>query len=44
MELWFEAVRVWEGILRSEEAALWTVMETGTAVSTYSHSYSLRSP
>ena len=35
MEAWFEAVRVWEGILRSEEAALWTVMETGTAVSTY---------
>ena len=33
MEEWFEALRAWEAILRSDEAALWTVMETGTAVS-----------
>ncbi|KAL8276320.1 hypothetical protein RQP46_011286 [Phenoliferia psychrophenolica] len=32
MEEWFEALRVWEGILRAEESELWTVMETGTAV------------
>lgn len=35
MEDWFEAVRVWEGIIRSEEAELWTEMEMGTAVSEY---------
>jgi trimethyllysine dioxygenase len=33
MEEWFEAVRVWEEILRSKEASLWTKMEMGTAVS-----------
>lgn len=33
MEAWFEAVRVWEGIIRSQEAELWSVMEMGTAVS-----------
>ncbi|KAM0750935.1 Trimethyllysine dioxygenase [Meredithblackwellia eburnea MCA 4105] len=32
MDKWFEAVRVWEAILRSEEAELWTVMEQGTAI------------
>lgn len=35
MEEWFEAVRVWEEILRSEEANLWTNMEMGTAVSKF---------
>lgn len=38
MEEWFEAVRVWEEILRSEEATLWSVMESGTAVSGLSSS------
>lgn len=33
MEEWFEAVRAWEAILRSEEMALWSKMEVGTAVS-----------
>ncbi|GJN90349.1 hypothetical protein Rhopal_003359-T1 [Rhodotorula paludigena] len=32
MDDWYEALRVWEGILRSEEAQLWTKMEMGTAV------------
>ncbi|KAI5475421.1 trimethyllysine dioxygenase, partial [Pseudohyphozyma bogoriensis] len=32
MEEWYEGVRVWEAILRSEEAAMWTVMRRGTAV------------
>lgn len=32
MEEWFEAVRAWEAILRSEEMALWSKMEVGTAV------------
>lgn len=33
MEAWFEGLRAWEGILRSEEATLWSEMEMGTAVS-----------
>lgn len=33
MEGWFEAVRKWEAILRSEESELWTKMEPGTAIS-----------
>lgn len=33
MEDWFEAVRVWEEIIRSKEASLWSQMERGTAVS-----------
>ncbi|GAA5995873.1 hypothetical protein JCM5350_007968 [Sporobolomyces pararoseus] len=32
MEEWYEALRVWEGILRSEESQLWTEMEMGTAI------------
>lgn len=30
---WFEGVRKWEEVLRSQEAELWSVMEIGTAVS-----------
>lgn len=33
MDEWYEALRTWEGILRSEEAQLWSQMEVGTAVS-----------
>ncbi|TNY17187.1 mitochondrial protein [Rhodotorula diobovata] len=32
MDEWYEALRTWEGILRSEEAQLWSQMEVGTAV------------
>ncbi|GAA5820975.1 hypothetical protein JCM3770_006155 [Rhodotorula araucariae] len=32
MDEWYEALRVWEGILRSDEAQLWSKMEVGTAV------------
>ncbi|GAA6059985.1 hypothetical protein JCM10212_001334 [Sporobolomyces blumeae] len=32
MDEWYEALRIWEGILRSDEAQLWTEMEIGTAV------------
>ncbi|SCV70474.1 BQ2448_1868 [Microbotryum intermedium] len=32
MEKWFEALRLWEGVLRSEKSQLWTEMEMGTAV------------
>ncbi|GAA6013959.1 hypothetical protein JCM11491_003469 [Sporobolomyces phaffii] len=32
MDAWYEAVRVWEAILRSRESQLWTEMEMGTAV------------
>lgn len=35
MDRWYDALRVWEGILRSEEAQLWTQMEVGTAVSAF---------
>ncbi|KAK4701775.1 cytochrome c oxidase subunit 5b, partial [Phenoliferia sp. Uapishka_3] len=31
MEMWYEALRAWETILRDEEAALWSKMHTGTA-------------
>ena len=33
MDEWYEALRTWEGILRSEESQLWTEMEMGTAIS-----------
>lgn len=33
MEDWYEGLRLWEGMLRSEEATLWSEMVTGTAVS-----------
>ena len=33
MEEWYEALRVWEGILRSPEMQLWTEMKMGTAIS-----------
>ncbi|GAA5926836.1 uncharacterized protein JCM15063_000382 [Sporobolomyces koalae] len=32
MDEWYEALRVWETILRSEESQLWTRMEMGTAI------------
>ncbi|GAA5990070.1 hypothetical protein JCM10908_005809 [Rhodotorula pacifica] len=32
MDRWYEALRTWEGILRSDEAQLWSKMEVGTAV------------
>ncbi|GAA5895731.1 uncharacterized protein JCM6883_001605 [Sporobolomyces salmoneus] len=32
MDEWYEALRTWESILRSEESQLWTEMEMGTAV------------
>ncbi|GAA5879724.1 hypothetical protein JCM16303_004149 [Sporobolomyces ruberrimus] len=32
MDKWYEALRVWEGILRSPESQLWTEMEMGTAI------------
>ncbi|BGP25914.1 hypothetical protein JCM10295v2_004856 [Rhodotorula toruloides] len=32
MEEWYEASRTWEGILRSDDAQLWTKFEVGTAV------------
>ncbi|GAA5920662.1 hypothetical protein JCM1841_006987 [Sporobolomyces salmonicolor] len=32
MDEWYEALRAWEGILRSEEAQLWSKMEMGTAI------------
>ncbi|GAA5948797.1 hypothetical protein JCM3765_003904 [Sporobolomyces pararoseus] len=32
MDEWYEALRVWEGILRSDESQLWTRMEMGTAI------------
>ncbi|BGP33478.1 hypothetical protein JCM10296v2_005281 [Rhodotorula toruloides] len=32
MDEWYEALRMWEGILRSDEAQLWTKFEVGTAV------------
>jgi trimethyllysine dioxygenase len=35
MDEWFEGVRAWEAILRSEEATLWSKMEMGTAVSEF---------
>lgn len=34
MDRWYDALRTWEGILRSDEAQLWSKMEVGTAVST----------
>lgn len=39
VEGWFEALRAWEAVLRSEEAELWTVMEPGTAISALSLSF-----
>lgn len=36
MRRWFEALRAWEGVLRSDEAQLWSRMEMGTAVSEFS--------
>lgn len=36
MDRWYDALRTWEGILRSDEAQLWSKMEVGTAVSTFS--------
>jgi len=38
MDAWYEALRAWESILRSEEAQLWSQMEVGTAVSASSSS------
>ncbi|TKA55989.1 hypothetical protein B0A53_01691 [Rhodotorula sp. CCFEE 5036] len=32
MDRWYDALRTWEGILRSDEAQLWSKMEVGTAV------------
>ncbi|GAA5897368.1 hypothetical protein JCM5296_004144 [Sporobolomyces johnsonii] len=32
MDEWYEALRAWEGILRSDEAQLWSKMEMGTAI------------
>ncbi|GAA5841725.1 hypothetical protein JCM9279_003083 [Rhodotorula babjevae] len=32
MDEWYEALRAWEGILRSDDAQLWSQMEVGTAV------------
>ncbi|GAA5933087.1 hypothetical protein JCM3775_005310 [Rhodotorula graminis] len=32
MDEWYEALRAWEGILRSDKAQLWSQMEVGTAV------------
>ena len=42
MEEWYEALRVWEGILRSPEMQLWTEMKMGTAISKLSLSSSLK--
>jgi len=42
MEEWYEALRVWEGILRSREMQLWTEMKMGTAISKLSLSSSLK--
>lgn len=39
MDRWYDALRVWEDILRSDEAQLWTKMEVGTAVSEW-HTFS----
>lgn len=36
MDRWYDALRTWEGILRNDEAQLWSKMEVGTAVSTSS--------
>jgi len=33
MDEWYEALRVWEGILRSDEMQLWSEMKMGTAIS-----------
>jgi len=38
MDDWYEALRVWEGILRSEVSQLWTEMEMGTAISEFDSS------
>ncbi|GAA5883111.1 hypothetical protein JCM3774_002859 [Rhodotorula dairenensis] len=32
MDKWYDALRTWEAILRSDEAQLWSKMEVGTAV------------
>jgi trimethyllysine dioxygenase len=35
VEKYYKAVRIWENILRSPEAQLWTKMEPGTAISAF---------